>query len=149
MEALPEHGKCFVCGSQNPHSMGIRWYVNAAGEIHTKVTLTEAQQGPPGHAHGGATAAILDEAMGAAVWSAGHRVLSVNLNIDYKAPVPLDKEVEITARISGKGERSVHTTAELCLANGKVAVNGRGIYVEAPQFFNENTENPFWRAEHD
>ena len=149
MEALPEHGKCFVCGSQNPHSMGIRWYVNAAGEIYTKVTLTEAQQGPPGHAHGGATAAILDEAMGAAVWSAGQRVLSVNLNIDYKAPVPLGEEVEVTARISGKGEHSVHTTAELCLANGKVAVSGRGIYVESPQFFDKHTGNPFWRAEHD
>ena len=126
MEALPEHGACFVCGTQNPCSMGIRWYTNDAGEIYTKVTLTEAQQGPPGHAHGGATAAILDEAMGAAVWFAGHRVLSVNLNVDYKAPVPLGEAVEVFARIAEKCERSVHTTAELRLANGKVAVSGRG-----------------------
>ena len=148
MEELPEHGKCFVCGSQNPNSMGIRWYANTAGEIYTQVTLTEAQQGPPGHAHGGATAAILDEAMGAAVWYAGKRVLSVNLNIDYKLPVPLGQKIEVTARISGKGGRSVHTAAEIRLLTGEIAVSGQGIYVETPQFFNENTGNPFWDAEH-
>jgi len=122
---------------------GIRWYANADGEIYTRVTLTEAQQGPPGHAHGGATAAILDEAMGAAVWFAGHRVLAVNLNVDYKCPVPLSEEVGITARISGKGEKSIHTTGELRLANGNVAVSGKGIYVETPHFFDEHAANPF------
>jgi uncharacterized protein (TIGR00369 family) len=143
MEALPEHGKCFVCGSQNPRGMGIRWYANPDGEIFTQVTLSEAQQGPPGYAHGGATAAILDEAMGAAVWFTGQRVLSVNLNVDYKRPVPLGEEVEVSARISGKGERSIHATSELRLANGDVAVSGRGIYVESPQVLDGYTENPF------
>ena len=47
------------------------------------------------------------------------------------------------------GGLNVMSVSLLRLANGKIAVSGRGIYVEAPLFFNEHTGNPFWRAEHD
>jgi len=81
MRKLPEHGSCFVCGGSNSHGIGVTWYAREDGSIFTDVTLTEAQQGPPGLAHGGASAALLDEAMGAAVWQAGYKAVSIGLNI--------------------------------------------------------------------
>ncbi len=134
---LPEHGPCFVCGSANPKSLGLTWYLREDGTIQTEFSFSLAQQGPPGHAHGGATAAVLDEAMGAAVWRAGYSVVAVNLEINYKLPVPLGQIVTIEARIAEVHPRKILTTSEIQLADGNVAVTGRGIYVEAPHLFKD------------
>jgi uncharacterized protein (TIGR00369 family) len=135
MKKLPEHGSCFVCGTQNSHSLGITWYQDEDNSIHAEMVFTEAHQGPPGHAHGGASAAVLDEAMGVAVWRAGYGVASVNLEINYSKPLPLGQTVGITARIAEIHPRKILTTGEIRLPNGVVAVTGRGIYVEAPHLF--------------
>jgi uncharacterized protein (TIGR00369 family) len=133
---LPYHGWCFVCGHDNPHSIGLTWYVDDDDGIMTsEFTLNEAQQGPPGHAHGGASAAILDEAMGLVVWAAGHKVAAVNLEINYHKPLPLNQPLTLEARITQMDERKIFSTGEIKLADSTVAVSGRGIYVVAPKLF--------------
>jgi uncharacterized protein (TIGR00369 family) len=135
MEKIPEHGSCFVCGIQNPHSVGITWYQDEDGSIHAEMVFKEAHQGPPGHVHGGASAAVLDEAMGASVWRAGYSVVAVNLEINYSQPVPLGQNIIIEARIAEVLPRKILTTSEMRLPDGSIAVTGRGIYVEAPHLF--------------
>jgi len=137
LRKLPEHGACFVCGSENPRSIGLTWYLGEDGSILAHFTFSLAQQGPPAHAHGGATAAVLDEAMGAAVWRAGYSVVAVNLEINYKLPVPLGEEIAVEARIAEVHPRKILTTSEIRLADGSVAVIGRGVYVEAPHLFKD------------
>ncbi len=107
---LPYHGWCFVCGNENPHSIGLTWYVDDDGIMTSKFTLNEAQQGPPGHAHGGASAAILK-------------------------PLPLNQPLTLEARITQMDERKIFSTGEIKLADLTVAVSGRGIYVVAPKLF--------------
>lgn len=135
MEKIPEHGSCFVCGTQNPHSIGLSWYQKEDKSIYAEMVFTEAHQGPPAHVHGGASAAVLDEAMGAVVWRAGYSVVAVNLEINYKKPVPLGENIIIEARILEVRPRKILTTSEMRLPDGSVAVTGRGIYVEAPHLF--------------
>lgn len=143
MQPIPEHGPCFVCGTQNPHSIGVTWWARDDGAVVTEVTLTEVQQGPPGYAHGGASAALLDEAMGAAVWRAGYTVVAVNLEVEYRRLVPLGEPVHVEGVVVEKAcpepgrrnGRAVRTRGEIRLADGTVAVVARGIYVEAPQLF--------------
>lgn len=132
---LPFHGWCFVCGRDNPHSIGLTWWVDDNGVVTSEFTLTDAQQGPPHHAHGGASAAILDEAMGLAVWAAGHKVAAVNLEINYHKPLPLHRSLKLEARIAQVNDRKIFSTGEIKLPDGNVAVSGRGIYVVAPQLF--------------
>jgi uncharacterized protein (TIGR00369 family) len=134
---LPYHGWCFVCGHDNPHSIGLTWYVDDAGVMTAEFTLTEAQQGPPGYSHGGASAAILDEAMGLVVWAAGHKVAAVNLEINYHKPLPLNQPLTLEARITQIDERKIFSTGEIKLTDSTVAVSGRGIYVVAPQLFDK------------
>lgn len=131
---LPYHGWCFVCGNENPHSIGITWFIEN-GVMTSEFTLTESQQGPPGYAHGGASAAILDEAMGLVVWAAGHKVAAVNLEINYHKPLPLNQPLTLEARISQMDKRKIFSTGEIRLADSTVAVSGRGIYVPAPKLF--------------
>jgi acyl-coenzyme A thioesterase PaaI-like protein len=132
---LPGHGWCFVCGSANPHSIGIEMWVDDTGILTSEFILHEAQQGPPNHAHGGASAAILDEAMGLVVWAAGLKVAAVNLEINYFKPLPLHQSLTLEARITEQDERKIFSTGEIHLPDGTIAVSGRGIYVVAPQLF--------------
>lgn len=132
---LPEHGWCYVCGKTNPKSMGVRWNLMEDRSISTDLTLELPQQGPPGFAHGGASAALLDEAMGSAVWSAGHQVVSVNLQINYRKPLPLETPIQVNANIESVDGRVINAISSICLGDGTVLVTGHGIYVEAPGLF--------------
>ncbi|MCJ7723367.1 MAG: PaaI family thioesterase [Anaerolineales bacterium] len=135
MKKLPNHGICFVCGSDNPHGIGLTWYADGKGIITSNFCLGEAQQGPPGYAHGGASAAILDEAMGAAVWLAGYNVAVVNLQLNYRHPLPLGQQLTLTARLTRRSTRKIFARGQICLPDGTVAVSGHGIYVTAPNLF--------------
>lgn len=132
---IPYHGWCFVCGHENPHSIGITMFVDDDGVLTSEFTLNETHQGPPGHSHGGASAAVLDEAMGLVVWAAGHKVAAVNLEINYHKPLPLLQPLTLEARITQMDERKIFSTGEIKLADSTVAVSGRGIYVVAPKLF--------------
>ena len=134
---IPYHGWCFVCGTENPHSIGITMFVDDDGVLTSEFTLSEAHQGPPGHSHGGASAAILDEAMGLVVWAAGHKVAAVNLEINYHKPLPLKQPLIVEARITQVDERKIFSTGEIKLTDSTVAVSGCGIYVVAPKLFDK------------
>ena len=131
MQKFPEHGMCFVCGSENPNGMGVQWIIDDDKSLFAEHTLSQYQQGPPGHAHGGASASLLDEAMGLCVWAAGYRVLAVNININYKRMVPLGEPIIIRGRVDDVSGRTIRTTGEITLQDGTVAVTGTGIYVES------------------
>jgi len=135
IKKLPTHGICFVCGSDNPHGIGLTWYADVKGMVTSNFCLGESHQGPPGYAHGGASAAILDEAMGAAVWLAGYNVAVVNLHLDYHNPVPLGQQLSLIAHVSRRSTRKIFARGQICLPDGTVAVSGRGIYVTASHLF--------------
>ena len=134
---LPYHGSCFVCGTDNPHGIGITMFIDDDGILTSEFTLNEAHQGPPGYSHGGASAAILDEAMGLVVWAAGHKVVAVNLEINYRKPLPLMQLLIVETRITKIDGRKIFSTGEIKLADSTVAVSGSGIYVSAPHLFEQ------------
>lgn len=138
-QPLPDHGMCFICGDENPNNLGIKWYrgerEDGALLIFTEFQFDIHQQGPPAHAHGGATAAVLDEAMGVVAWQSGLQVVLANMNLDYRRPVPLHVTVRAEAWVKDKTDRKVYTYARLILPDGKTAVSGTGLYVEAAHLF--------------
>lgn len=135
IQKLPEHGWCYVCGRENPKSIGVSWNLMEDRSITTQATLSISQQGPPGFAHGGASAALLDEAMGSAVWSAGHQVVSVNLQVNYNKPLPLETPIFVKAMIESIEGRVINARSSISLEDGTILVTGHGIYVEAPDLF--------------
>lgn len=139
VKTLPEHGPCFVCGQQNPQGLGLTWHTRPDDQhglvLFTDFVFTVAQQGPPGHAHGGASAAVLDEAMGSVCWQSGLQVLLANLNLDYCLPVPLDTPLRVEAWVDGRNGRKAFAKSQLVLPRGKTAVSGTGLYIHSPQLF--------------
>lgn len=140
MQQLPEHGSCFVCGKNNPNGLGLRWFLRDDGSIYAQATLNENQQGAPGIAHGGALAAMLDEAMGAAAWQAGYKVLAISLKVDYLRPVHLGTQVEVLASVTKKEGRKVFARGEIVLPDGEKATVGEGIFVEAEKLLSTLVE---------
>ena len=113
-------------------------FVEEDGRLTSEFTLNEAHQGPRGHAHGGASAAILDEVMGLVVWAAGHKVLAANINVNYRKPLPLHTPLLAEARITDVGERKIISAGKIMLPDSTVAVEGSGVYVVANKFFEDS-----------
>lgn len=135
-------GSPFVV-SDPPGGFGMRLYADSDGGVTGKVSIDISKQGPPGHAHGGSLATLIDEVMGASAWHAGHRVLAVSLTFNLRQAVPLEVEITLRGRVERKEGRKVYTTGELLLPDGSVAVEGSGIFVEAPHLVGAEGFNPF------
>lgn len=123
-------------------ALGVEYRLEDDGSVTGVVTLQPEQEGPPFHVHGGVLAALVDEAMGAAAWASGKRVLSVNLNFNYRKPVPLGVPLRIVGRITGRERRKTFTSGQVLLPDGALAVEGTGIFVDAPEVF-DGMSNPF------
>ncbi len=145
MKKVPEHGPCFICGSQNPGNIGLTWWEQEDGTIVSDYVLTERQQGGNGMSHGGATAAVLDEVMGVAVWRAGHPVATLKLEVEYRLPILVGSHVQVKGSIVDQIERVIRARGEIILDNGQgeIAAVGRAVFVEAPHLF----EKPMYRVE--
>lgn len=139
---LPGHGSCFICGGENPKGMGLVWYAQADAErgqiIFTDFSFTPAQQGPPGHAHGGASAAVIDEVMGAAVWRSGLKVVLANMNLNYHKPVPLGVALRAEGWLERVDGRKAYAFGRLVLPGGVTAVSGTGLFIHAPHLFTQD-----------
>jgi uncharacterized protein (TIGR00369 family) len=135
-------GSVFIFGAQ-PGGFAATFFVDQDGNVNGKVIFDDTKQGPPGHAHGGALATLIDEAMGAAAWNHGHRVLAANLNFNYRRPVPLNVEVAVQGRVERVDGRKIHTSGAILLPDGTPAVEGTGLFIEAPQYFGSEGFNPF------
>ena len=72
MKRVPEHGPPALFAVAKIRTMpGLSGGSARMGQLWPIHTLTAAQQGAKGYAHGGASAAMLDEVMGVSVWRAG------------------------------------------------------------------------------
>lgn len=143
MEKIREHGSCFVCGKANPNSIGVEWYFDDGNHIIGNFIFTIHHQGPPGFVHGGASAAVLDEALGLAIWQAGYPAVTVNLTIDYRKPVPLGEPILIRGAMSGKAKKRIEASGEILLPDKTVAVFAKGIYVEGAHFLDQKAIQNF------
>jgi len=90
-------------------------YVRAGGEkaLYARAWFGPGAEGPPGFAHGGAVAAVLDEALGAAAWHAGHAVVVARLAIDMREMVPLGTDGTVRAWVDRVEGRKVYCRARL------------------------------------
>jgi uncharacterized protein (TIGR00369 family) len=150
-ERTPIHASRFISGAK-PGGFGVQYYLNPDGTLSANLTISIEKEGPPGHAHGGSLATLLDEAMGACCWAHEHRVLAANLNINYKQPVPLETEIVVIGRVERQEGRKLYTSGIISLLDGTICVEGSGIFIEAPHIFDRfGAGNPFkdngWNSE--
>jgi acyl-coenzyme A thioesterase PaaI-like protein len=92
------------------------------------VTLGPAYEGGPGLVHGGVLSLLFDQAMGIALFVAGHHAMTVSLEVRYRAPTPLDAPLHVTAGLERVEGRKLFVTAAVAV-DGAVTAEARGIFV--------------------
>lgn len=98
------------------------------GVLRASALLGVVYEGPPGRAHGGWVAALLDHAVGRAASMSGSAAMTVSLTVRYRKGTPLDVPLDIEGRFVRREGRKVHTTAEI-RAGGEVTAEATAILV--------------------
>jgi uncharacterized protein (TIGR00369 family) len=120
---------CFGCGQQNRTGLRLNFFVNGSGDIVCHTRLARRFAGPPGHAHGGIIATLLDEAMSKANRARGVVAMTRQMEVDYLRPVPLGVLLTLTARHSSVSGRRHHCEAQLTDASGHVLATAKAVFV--------------------
>ena len=140
--------KCIVCGLKNDFGLKSEFYELENGELLSVCKTKELHQSYPGRVHGGISSAILDEVIARAisVKEPGIWGVTVELNIKYKKPVPLEQEVKAIGRITRNTRKIFEGEGEIILENGEVAVTATGKYIKMPieKISDEDLEEDEW-----
>ena len=131
VELSPFLGTNFVA-RESPYGFGIRFFIDREdNSIYATTVFDRHKEGGPGILHGGAVAAVLDEAMGAACFAQDHPGFTVTMTYDYKTHIPLNIEIKLRAWVEKIEGRKAFATCEAVLPDGTVAVTGSGIFVRS------------------
>ncbi|MEU1209604.1 PaaI family thioesterase [Nocardia sp. NPDC005825] len=124
----PHHAGCFGCGPANPASPAMS-FERHGDLVRSTFVLDERHQGAPGVAHGGIVSAALDEASGSVLMPLQLPAVTVKLEVDFKVPVQLHRELTVTGKLVGREGRKLFIHTELTDGDTVVAT-GRAIFVE-------------------
>src|SRR5215510_9971702 len=126
----PAKNHCFACGKDNPHGMKLKFYRDEqTRRTSCDFKLSRRYTGPPGHAHGGIIATILDEAMGKVNKFRNVLALTSSMEIRYLKPVPLGQPLTATGWEQSVEGRKHTNTAEISNSNGEVLARSTGTFI--------------------
>ena len=113
----------FVSGEPDGNRYRVRYYREGKGRLRARVWFGPETEGPPGHSHGGAMAAVLDEVLGLAAWAAGYQVVVGNLNVHFRNPLPLEQVVTVESEV-------ISTEGRKVMVHGRIR-SGDTVFAEA------------------
>ncbi|MEL7644950.1 MAG: PaaI family thioesterase [Anaerolineaceae bacterium] len=140
---------CFVCGRENPVSLGLSFFVDENGDTIGHVRFGDQYQGYPGIVHGGVTAAVLDEICGRAFSDNGDQfMVTSELTVRYRKPVPVNTNLIAKGYKVRRRGRVAFARGELLDQTGTVLVEASGTYVDIPEekLQEMNPESFGWRV---
>lgn len=120
----------FVSGGPSTHRLRVAYFKRPGdARLVGRAWFGPETQGPPGHAHGGAVSAVMDEALGAAAWADGHPVVVARLSVDFRTMVPLGTDATFEAWVERVDGRKVHTRGRLLDASGRLLAEGEALCI--------------------
>lgn len=121
-----------ISGSCNPAAPPLVMWFEGEGDdgpegrrSEGRVTFGLTHQGPPGHAHGGAVAAVYDDFLGRSQRQAG---FTGTVTVTFRRPTPLDRGLDLCAwvdRVEGR-KRWVRAT---CHLDGELLHEAEGVFI--------------------
>jgi uncharacterized protein (TIGR00369 family) len=126
----PRKNHCFGCGRDNAQGMRLKFTLDEnARQAICHFKLSRRYTGPPGHAHGGIIATILDEAMGKVNKFRNVLALTGAMEVRYLRPVPLSEPLTVTGyEQSVEGRRHINV-AEIRNHKGEVLARSKATFV--------------------
>ncbi len=127
-------GRSFVSGDEDGDRLRIHYYADTVRqEFCALAWWGVGAEGPPGHAHGGSMAAVLDEVMGFAAWYEGHPVVAATITVHFRKRLPLGEVLAVRARVCSIEGAKVKTSGRIESLDGTTCYSeAEGIFVERP-----------------
>lgn len=96
------------------------------GKLAFEYTVRKEMTNPAGTLHGGVIAAIMDDIIGATMFSLGetHFKFTVNLSVDYFYPAREGEKVTARTSVIKEGGQITNAACELFHENGKLMARG-------------------------
>jgi acyl-coenzyme A thioesterase PaaI-like protein len=116
-----------LIGLSNPVAPPLRAAI-VGDHVEATVTFGTAYEGPPGHVHGGIVAAAFDEVLGMAQSLSGTAGMTGTLNIKYRQPTPLHRELTFVARVDYREGRKILAKGTLH-AGDVLCAEAEGVFV--------------------
>lgn len=121
---------CFICGLDNKEGLHTHYYELEQNRLCGVFKGSDVHQGWPQRMHGGITAALLDETMGRSMqiedpnlWS-----VTVDLNVRYHKPVPLEKTLYVVGWITNKRRKLMTAEGYICDDNQNILATASAKY---------------------
>jgi acyl-CoA thioesterase FadM len=89
----------------------------------------------------------LDEAMGWAMYAAGAWAMTARMEVKYRKPLPLGREVTVTAEVVRERGRVLDAEAQIRAPGGTVLVEARAMFVRIPRDKQSEMERYYRGAE--
>jgi acyl-coenzyme A thioesterase PaaI-like protein len=133
LERLPSSRGCFVCGKENP--VGLRVHFDRTDDgVRAGVRPSQHFQGFGGVLQGGVAAGLMDDAMWYAIYgTADTMTMTVELTVRYKAPVPVETDLTVTARVVEQRRVLFTCAAAISGPDGTVLAEATGKFMTAPK----------------
>ena len=130
-----QRNACFGCGPANPQGLHLEFTLAPGGKSYIcQFQIGDNFSGPPGHAHGGIIATILDETMGKALKLKGVVAVTTKLQVEYLRPVPLNQPLIAEGHHRRTSGRVLYNFGEIRNERGKVLARAKGqFYVIDPE----------------
>ena len=120
MVQVLDDGRCFICGKDNPVGFKAEFIIDPKlRRAETRVRIDEVFQGWQGTTHGGIISALLDEICAQACMGSGIMVVTSEIKLRFRAPVPTGSVVTVIGEVVGERRRLVDVEGRLEL-DGKV-----------------------------
>jgi len=105
---IVDDDRCFICGTENPIGLKAVFTLDPQKRrAETHVLIGGEFQGWQGITHGGIISALLDEICAQACMCCGLSVVTGEIKIRYKAPVPTGSVVTVIGEVIGERRRLV------------------------------------------
>jgi len=107
-------GRSFVSGETAGDRLIVHYFAEEGSQIlRALVWFGPGAEGPPGHAHGGSMAAVLDEGMGFSAWHAGYPVVAATITVNFRRKLPLDIVHGVECAVDRVEEKKIYTRGRI------------------------------------
>tara|TARA_B000000609_G_C24055293_1_gene283546 strand:- start:107 stop:610 length:504 start_codon:yes stop_codon:yes gene_type:complete len=135
----------FVSGVENPKGMKMVPIIKDR-KIYAKYIFEKSFEGGPGLVHGGILSTVLDDMMGYATFTQNLFCVTANLNVNFRAPSPVDKEFELYAWVKEVDGNKVYAESVI-QSEDSIHVEADGLFINigqdgARQYFSPEKQYP-------
>ena len=126
LEKIKDNPMCFGCGKANPHSLKMK-FSEEGQTAKAEFLPNEYHQSWPGHVHGGALMAALDEGIGYATFSKGIYAVTAKIEIKLKSMALIGEPLIVSSYITKKTSRTVEVEARINRRDGSVVAEASAL----------------------